>query len=69
MMNPMVNKWGHLGGFLTGFFIMVVLKEPYQLGDGACCSYKTWYLISTSLTSAFTLIGFSLFYLLDYYKF
>lgn len=63
-----VNNWGHLGGLITGFFMMYVLKKPYREGDGACCSYKIWNIIGAGFTLTFNVVGFSLFYLLDFYK-
>jgi hypothetical protein len=64
----MINNWGHLGGLLSGFFFMFVIKKPYQEGDGMCCNYKIWYSLSAVVTTFFTIIGFILFYILDIYK-
>lgn len=66
--NKQINLWGHLGGLLVGFFTLFIIQKPKRANDGVCCTYPTWLITSSVLLGGFLLIGFTLFYTLDYYK-
>ena len=66
--NPRINIYGHLGGLLLGFFTAFILKKPIQEGDGMCCSYKYWLILSYAILILILVPGFILFYLLDHYN-
>ncbi len=66
--NPRINIYGHLGGFMVGFFTVFILIKPVQEGDGVCCQYKYWNIISWIILGSSTLAEVLCFYLLDKYK-
>lgn len=47
----MIDNWGHLGGFITGFFLVFVLVKPEMENDGICCGNKVWKIISYIMTA------------------
>lgn len=60
-----VNIYGHLGGILIGFFAIFVIQKPVVPTDGACCSYKVWFIVSASVLAVFHIVGFLCFFLIN----
>ena len=44
--NPLIDNWGHFGGFITGLFLLFVVTNPEMENDGICCGNKVWKIIS-----------------------
>jgi hypothetical protein len=44
--NPLIDNWGHFGGFITGLFLLFIVVNPEMENDGICCGNKVWKIIS-----------------------
>ena len=55
--NPMIDNWGHFGGFITGFFLLFLLVNPEIEDDGLCCKNNVWKLISYIMSGLIFVIG------------
>ena len=58
--NPMIDNWGHFGGFITGFFLLFLLCKPEMENDGICCGNKVWKIISYIMNGLIFIVGFIL---------
>lgn len=62
-LNPRIDNWGHLGGLIFGFFLIFVIHKPEEAGDGMCCRYQIWFIISAATLSVLYIGGLLIFYL------
>ena len=63
-----INMYGHLGGMIFGFFLSLCFIKPKKESDVGIFNAKILFIIGTIICVSFPIIGFSCFYLLDYYK-
>ena len=63
-----INIYGHLGGLIFGFFMSFIFIKPNDENDTCFLPYKVLYITGIVVCSAFAVIGFPYFYLLDKYK-
>lgn len=63
-----INLYGHLGGLIFGFFSSFIFIKPKNETDTCCLEYKFLFYLGLIICSAFAVIGFLCFYLLNYYK-
>lgn len=63
-----INIYGHLGGLIFGFFMSFIFIKPRDESDTCFLPYKTFFILGIVVCSAFALIGFPCFYLLNKYK-
>jgi len=68
MANERINVYGHLGGFLLGFFLSFIFIKPKEPTDVACFTYNWLFTAGIIACSIFTILGLFLFYYLDKYK-
>jgi len=61
--NKLINTYGHLGGFLNGFFLFPILSKSVQENDGALCNYKVWFIVCLVVELAFFITGFLILYI------
>lgn len=61
--NPMINTYGHFGGFINGFLMFPILSKPIQENDGGLCGYKIWLLICLTGEIVYFVVGFLVVYL------
>ena len=63
-----INIYGHLGGIIFGFFLSLCFIKPKKQSD-VCIFYpKILFVIGITICIGFPIIGFSCFYMLDYYN-
>lgn len=65
--NSGIDTWGHVGGLIFGFCVFVAITKPSDSSDSACCQYKYWMIICSSIVICFTITGFTCYFLLDTY--
>ena len=58
--NPLIDSWGHFGGFVVGFFFLFLLADPEQENDGLCCGHYVWRIISYIVCGFVFIFGFIL---------
>ena len=63
-----INVYGHIGGAIFGFILSLIIIRPKDNNYSCGCIYKYYLIFGIVCTALFTLLGFLLFYLLDYYK-
>ena len=63
-----INMYGHLGGIIFGFFLSLCFIYPKKENDVCIFNAKILFNIGTIICTSFPIVGFSCFYLLDYYK-
>ena len=63
-----INMYGHLGGIIFGFFLSLCFIKPKKASDVGIFNAKILFIIGTIICVSFPIVGFSCFYLLDYYK-
>ena len=61
--NPLINSYGHIGGFFIGFLSLSIISKSLQDGDGAVCPFKVWFIISLILEIFILIGGFIILYL------
>lgn len=63
-----INIYGHLGGIIFGFFLSLCFIKPKKKSD-VCIFYpKVLFFISLTICICFPIVGFSCFYMSDYYN-
>ena len=60
--------YGHLGGIIFGFFLSLCFIKPKKESDVGFLNYKALFIIGIIICITFPGVGFTCFYLLDYYK-
>jgi len=55
--NPLIDNWGHFGGFLTGFFLLFLLCKPQMENDGVCCGNKVWKIVAYLINGIIFILG------------
>jgi hypothetical protein len=60
--NPIIDNYGHIGGLLSGFFLIFIIHKPYEENDGMCCRFVYWFWISLSVILLLFVLGLILFY-------
>lgn len=63
-----INTYGHLGGFIFGFFLSFIFIKPQDESDTCFFNYKICFYLGIVVCSVFAVAGFLCFYLLDKYK-
>ena len=63
-----INIYGHLGGLIFGFFMSFIFIKPNDENDTCFLPYKALNITGIVVCSAFAVIGFPCFYLLNKYK-
>lgn len=63
-----INMYGHLGGIIFGFFLSLCFIKPKKESDVGFLNYKALFIIGIIICITFPGVGFTCFYLLDYYK-
>ena len=63
-----INMYGHFGGIIFGFFLSLCFVKPKKGSDVGIFNAKILFIIGTIICVSFPIVGFSCFYLLDYYK-
>ena len=63
-----INIYGHLGGIIFGFFLSLCFINPKKENDVSIFDAKIFFNFGTIICTSFPIVGFSCFYLLDYYK-
>lgn len=66
--NPIINLYGHIGGYFSGLFFTYLIEKSQLPNDGICCNNKYWRIICGSLLGIFLITGFTCFYTLNKYK-
>ena len=63
-----INVYGHIGGAIFGFILSLIIIRPKDNNYSCGCVYKYYLIFGIVCTALFTILGFLLFYLLNYYK-
>ena len=63
-----INMYGHLGGIIFGFFLSLCFIKPKKKTDVCIFNDIVLFIIGLIVCVTFPIVGFSCFYLLDYYK-
>ena len=60
--NKKIDSFGHLGGLITGFFLLFIIAKPNG-NDHLCCSINIWKIISIIYLLLNFVLGLCLLYL------
>ena len=52
--NKKIDSYGHLGGLITGFFLLFIIAKPNG-NDHLCCSINIWKITDFSLIKQYNL--------------
>ena len=63
-----INMYGHLGGIIFGLFLSFCFIKPKKATDVGIFSAKILFFSGLIVCISFPIIGFTCFYVLDYYK-
>ena len=63
-----INMYGHLGGIIFGLFLSFCFIKPKKATDVGIFNAKILFLSGLIVCISFPIIGFTCFYVLDYYK-
>ena len=63
-----INMYGHLGGIIFGLFLSFCFIKPKKATDVGIFNAKILFFSGLIICISFPIIGFTCFYVLDYYK-
>jgi membrane associated rhomboid family serine protease len=63
-----INMYGHLGGIIFGLFLSFCFIKPKKATDVGIFNAKILFFSGLIVCISFPIIGFTCFYVLDYYK-
>ena len=66
--NSEINMYGHLGGIIFGLFLSFCFIKPKKATDVGIFNAKILFFSGLIVCISFPIIGFTCFYVLDYYK-
>jgi hypothetical protein len=67
--DPVINLYGHIGGFFTGLFFIYLIQKAHLPNDGLICDNKYWRMICGAFLGIFFIVGFICFFTLEKFKY